>query len=151
MYEPFDANEFVDTLVNASIIAPLEVYNYLSKVIGTKFHEYRENSNLSLRDIYAAEKVSTAVVSDFENGKKLPRVETLIRLLNLVNMPYAEVFNSEILPSNIPNKSSIATRICKIQDCQYPAVKEILLTYGFNRREIEDIIQYMDFLVSKRK
>lgn len=151
MYEPFDANEFVDTLVNTSIIAPLEVYNYLSKVIGTKFHEYRENSNLSLRDIYAAEKVSTAVVSDFENGKKLPRVETLIRLLNLVNMPYAEVFNSEILPSNIPNKSSIATRICKIQDCQYPAVKEILLTYGFNRREIEDIIQYMDFLVSKRK
>ena len=151
MYEPFDANELVDTLVNANIIEPLEVYNYLSKVIGTKFHEYRESSNLSLRDIYAAEKVSTAVVSDFENGKKLPRIETLIRLLNLVNMPYAEVFNSEILPSNIPNKSSIATRICKIQDCQYPAVKEILLTYGFNRREIEDIIQYMDFLVSKRK
>ena len=25
MYEPFDANEFVDTLVNASIIAPLDV------------------------------------------------------------------------------------------------------------------------------
>lgn len=151
MYEPFDANEFVDTLVNASIIAPLDVYNYLSKVIGTKFHEYRVNSNLSLRDIYAAEKVSTAVVSDFENGKKLPRVETLIRLLNLVNMPYSEVFNSKILPSNIPSKSSIATRICKIQDCQYPAIKEILLTYGFNRREIEDIIQYMDFIVSKRK
>lgn len=127
--------------------SPADVYRYIANVIGSTFHEYRENSKLSLRDIYNVEKVSMAVVSDLENGKKLPRVETLLRLLNLVKMPYSALFNADILPNNSP----VATRIGKIQDAKYPDVRELLLVNGFSNREVDEITMFIDFIVSKRK
>lgn len=134
-------------VLNLDNNSPADVYSYISNVIGSTFHEYRENSKLSLRDIYNAEKVSMAVVSDLENGKKLPRVETLIRLLNLVKMPYSDVFNNDILPDNSP----VNTRFMKIQNTKYPDIKELLLVNGFSNKEIEQITLFMDFIVSKRK
>lgn len=133
--------------LNLNNITPAELYSYISRIVGSQFRSYRENSGLSLRDIYNTEKVSMAVVSDLENGKKLPRVETLIRLLNLVKMPYSALFNADILPNNSP----VATRIGKIQDTKYPDIKELLLVNGFSNKEIEQITLFMDFIVSKRK
>ncbi len=133
--------------LNLNNITPAELYSYISRIVGSQFRSYRENSGLSLRDIYNTEKVSMAVVSDLENGKKLPRVETLIRLLNLVKMPYSALFNADILPNNSP----VATRIGKIQDAKYPDIKELLLVNGFSNKEIEQITLFMDFIVSKRK
>ncbi len=133
--------------LNLNNITPAELYSYISRIVGSQFRSYRENSGLSLRDIYNTEKVSMAVVSDLENGKKLPRVETLIRLLNLVKMPYSALFNADILPSNSP----VATRIGKIQDTKYPDIKELLLVNGFSNKEVDEITLFIDFVVSKRK
>ena len=50
-----------------------------------------------MREIYRRENISIAVVSDMETGKKLPRIETLIKLMELVEMPYEELFSAELV------------------------------------------------------
>lgn len=129
----------------------VELLNYLVNTIGCKLHDYRVKSGLSLRDINRPEKISMTVISDLENGKKMPKFDTLLRLMEIVEMPYTEVFNPDILP----NKPSVsAVRVGLIQGSNVDNnddLKELLLSRNFTYKEIEDIIQYMAFLKSKRK
>ena len=140
--------------INLENVSPKEQYQYMARAIGNEFHEYREKSGLSLRTIYNDEKISVAVISDLENGKKLPRVETLLRLMHKVKMPYDSVLSAKL----ILQKNTAAKRIGKIQESYFEqeqgefcvSLKKILLAAGYNRREIEDIFKYMDFIASKR-
>lgn len=139
MFSPYNSKE----------MTPNELYAYLTKVIGREFHEYREKKGLSLRDIYIPEKISMAVISDLENGKKMPRVETLIRLMNIVDMPYSCLFNAKKLPKTMQTAS---TRIALVQGSNYlnDDLAELLLQKGYNHKEIEMIAQFMNFVKFQR-
>ena len=52
----------------------------------------RVEKNISIRDLNGLSRVSTAVVSDVENGVSLPRIEILVRLALAMNIPLNELF-----------------------------------------------------------
>lgn len=136
-------------LNSANEISACETSQYLTNIIGCKLHDYREASGLSLRDINRPTKISMTVISDLENGKKMPKFETFLRLMRIVGMPYTEVFNADILPQKTP-KSASAIRVGLIQD-KDDVLRGILLSHNFTYKEIEDIFLYMEFIKSKRK
>lgn len=123
----------------------MSIYEHITRMIGESFKNYRTNSKLSMRDIYKDEKISIATISDLENGKKLPRVETLITLLQKVGMPLDRVFNDKILPiSSFGIVSVRASRDWKHE------IRNDLIESKFLPNEIDEIIRYIDYIKANR-
>lgn len=117
-------------------------YQSLSGKIGAKFKQYRLKSGLSLRDIYKDEQISIALISDLEAGKKLPRMETLVRLCNKVGMPLDEVFSARITPTRmdlLTGENDIETKI-----------RTVLTNGNFSSSFADDLIEYFEFLKTKQ-
>lgn len=123
-----------------------DTYTYIVRYIGNEFKKYRKKSGLSLRDIYSDKKISMAVVSELENGKKLPRFETLLQLMSLVDMPFNAILNDIVLPSNITKNQSDNT-ISKSDD----EIREMLLLHGYSHKEIDEVFKYMHYITTQRK
>ena len=117
-------------------------YDSLSENIGKKFKQYRLKAGLSLRDIYREEQISIALISDLEAGKKLPRMETLVRLCNKVGMPLDEVFSARITPTRmdlLTGENDIETKI-----------RTVLTNGNFSSSFADDLIEYFEFLKTKQ-
>lgn len=117
-------------------------YDSLSENIGKKFKQYRLKAGLSLRDIYRDEQISIALISDLEAGKKLPRMETLVRLCNKVDMPLDEVFSARITPTRmglLTGENDIETKI-----------RTVLTNGNFSSSFADDLIEYFEFLKTKQ-
>ena len=123
-----------------------ENYFYLTKKIGELFKKYRNNSNLSMRDIYKDEKISIATISDMENGKKLPRVETLLNLMHKVKMPLDKVFIKDILPPT--DKSAVFGMPQKLNWKQ--VIRNGLVESKFLPTEIDEILRYIEYIKTNR-
>lgn len=122
-------------------------YWYIVRKIAEKFKEYRNKSGLSLRDIYEDKKISSmAVVSELENGKKLPKLKTLLKLMSLVEIPFDEVFSSNVLPTKATKKQSGNT-VSKSDDDE---MRDTLMAHGYDSKEIDDILKYMNYVKSQR-
>ena len=117
-------------------------YNSLSENIGKKFKQYRLKAGLSLRDIYREEQISIALISDLEAGKKLPRMETLVRLCNKVGMPLDEVFSARITPTRM----DLLTGENDIEN----KIRTVLTNGNFSSSFADDLIEYFEFLKTKQ-
>lgn len=124
----------------------MSIYLQITERIGELFKLYRDNLNLSMRDIYRDEKISIATVSDMESGKKLPRIETLINLMQKVKMPLNKVFSNDVLPNNyngvqfgIPQKLSWKQ-----------IIKNDLVESKFLPAEIDEILRYIEYIKTNR-
>ncbi len=116
-------------------------YDSLSENIGKKFKQYRLKAGLSLRDIYREEQISIALISDLEAGKKLPRMETLVRLCNKVGMPLDEVFSSRITPSRVDLIAGGQSTEDKM--------RTILLNDNIPTSLADELVKYFEFLKTK--
>ena len=59
---------------------------------GEYFNYTREQKGLSLRELSKKTNISIALISLLENGDKLPRIETIIRLVLALVIPFNEIF-----------------------------------------------------------
>lgn len=116
-------------------------YDSLSENIGKKFKQYRLKAGLSLRDIYREEQISIALISDLEAGKKLPRMETLVRLCNKVGMPLDEVFSSRITPSRVD--------LIAGEQSTEDKMRTILLNDNIPTSLADELVKYFEFLKTK--
>lgn len=139
-------NNAMEVKMTKETITAEQICTYLANKMGDDFRIQRENMDISLRDIYRDEKISAGVVTDFEKGRKFPRVENIIKLYQYINMPLDEVFNPKILPPTIKNKRM---KLCGDIDLNLD-LKELLMSKGYNGKEIDDIIQYAEFVKHKR-
>lgn len=115
--------------------------------LGTYFHHVRETVNkLSLRELYKKSGVSIALISAFEDGKKLPRIETIIKLMTVLDIPYKEVFGHKL--AGMDFLFEVNQRIKLGTD---NPLRQFLSTQGFDKDEIKDIIKYTDFIKYRRK
>ncbi len=124
----------------------MSIYLQITECIGELFKLYRDNSNLSMRDIYRDEKISIATVSDMESGKKLPRVETLINLMQKVKMPLNKVFSNDVLPDYYNGvQFGIPQRLNWKQ-----IIKNDLIENKFLPNEIDEILRYIEYIKTNR-
>lgn len=124
----------------------MSIYLQITERIGELFKLYRDNLNLSMRDIYRDEKISIATVSDMESGKKLPRIETLINLMQKVKMPLNKVFSNDVLPNNYNGvQFGIPQKLNWKQ-----VIKNDLIENKFLPNEIDEILRYIEYIKANR-
>ena len=82
--------------------APFDKYSeFITKTIGIEVNMARCKYNLSVRNFAKDIGVSSTVVSDLENGTKIPRMETILRILWALNIPFEHIFAERILPPKV--------------------------------------------------
>ena len=105
----------------------------------------REQKGLSLRELSRQTNISIALISLLENGDKLPRIETLIRLVLALEIPFGEVFGHK---SNGMDFTYNREKVVKRDD---EALRKALLRLGCNKDDIKDIMEFIEFKIFMQK
>ena len=118
-----------------------KLYSNLCKQYGEYFNYVREQKGLSLRELSRQTNISIALISLLENGDKLPRIETLIRLVLALEIPFGEVFGNK---SNGMEFTYNREKVVKRDD---EALRKALLRLGCNKDDIKDIRKFIKFKI----
>lgn len=101
--------------------------------VGILFSEKRRERGLSVRGLSRSSGVSSTVISDLENAKKLPTIKIIIKLCLALKMDLDEVLNSLTVAIN-PDKPSLAI---------------VLADYGYTKKQVAKIIDYIEYVKGK--
>lgn len=105
----------------------------------------RKRKKLSLRHMYECTNVSIALISDFENGNKIPRLETIIRLATYLGINMYKLFGTKLCPER-PLKDKLPPR----NDEKY-VIWDTLKYLNFTDSECKEFLNYVQYIKSKRK
>ena len=111
-----------------------ELYEKTAKVLGGLINQYRTAKGLSYRQLSSKTGISIALLSDTENGHKIPRFETIIRVINTLDIPMNKVFSANI----IPMKETRST----------DTLDKILYSKGLTKADVNFINEYIKFKTS---
>lgn len=121
-----------------------ETYASMCRRIGEYINYVRENKGISLRELYRRTNISIAVLSDIENGQKLPRYETLIKLALALGIPLEFLFGTKFAPSFKYNDKSVKKPRAD------ESIRNTFLNAGFSKDETKEIMNFIEFTKSKR-
>ncbi len=122
-----------------------ETYESMCRRIGEYINYVRENKGISLRELYRRTNISIAVLSDLENGQKLPRYETLIKLCIALEIPLEFIFGAKFVPLfRFNDKSGVKT------PRSHDIIRNTFLNAGFNKDETKEIMNFVEFIKYKR-
>lgn len=135
-----------------------DTYRGITTKIGMLIKKAQEKQGISLRKLYEDTSISIAVVSDMIHGVKTPRVETLIKLMFLLKVPFESIFNKDILPEDVNKIEEIESLNPEEMfynrlgtkntfKCQ---LKELLAKGNYNPNEIEKIVTFAEFIEHSR-
>ncbi len=119
------------------------IYSQMCLYAGEYINHVRKKEGISLRELYRQTNISIAVLSDLENGLKMPRLETLIKLAVTLGIPLDILFE-KILPKQ---------RLYMCNDSSYRddnSVRTSLLNEGCSKDEVKEIMNFVEFTKSKR-
>lgn len=117
--------------------------------IGEHFEYCRKQKGLTLRALAKETRTSVAVISDFENGNKIPRFDTLVKLVLRLDIPFNEVFGNKFFPpptfmiSNNKENNKIKRNDDKM--------RSIFFDLGYTKKEVREILLFLDFIKTKRE
>ena len=119
------------------------------KKIGVFFFNKRKARGIIIKDLNIMTGIGTAVISDLENKKSMPRLETLIRLCEVLEVPTSEMFDemkkgAEKLNNN--SKVIIDDTVNKYND-----LSSFLASQDYTKEEVADIVSYTKFLEFKKQ
>lgn len=100
--------------------------------LGTFIVANRHRKKLTQKEVNKKSHVSLAVIADLENCKSMPRIETLVRISSALEININEVF--EVMKYN------------KSKNIDEPYKASILASFGYDKYEVELILQFMRFI-----
>lgn len=118
------------------------------KKIGVFFFNKRKARGIIIKDLNFMTGIGTAVISDLENKKSMPRLETLIRLCEVLEVPTSEMFDEmKKGAENLNNNSKVI-----IDDTvnKYDDLSSFLASQDYTKEEVADIVSYAKFLEFKK-
>lgn len=113
--------------------------------VGSYFKDLRQQKKLSIRDLSERSKVSTAVISDLENLRSLPRTEVLLKLAYGLDIKVEALFSH--MYSDIPE------RVFDLSNKKNKSIslENIITQQGLNSIDTKDVLKYIEFLKFKSK
>lgn len=106
---------------------------------GEYFNYTREQKGLSLRELSKKTNISIALISLLENGDKLPRIETIIRLVWALGIPFNEIFGRKATGLEFSSKPQKVT----VRDDE--VLRNTLLKMGCDKDYVKDILEFIDY------
>lgn len=116
----------------------------MCRLAGQYVAETRNKQKISCRELYKRTKISISVQSDLETGKRMPRIETLIKLMIALNIPLDSFFGSELISSNFDKKS---------ESDKLPEEKSLriqLSKMGYSNIEVKEILLFLKYIRIKK-
>lgn len=116
--------------------------------IGAFIANKRNEKNITIRELNKITGVSIGVISDLENAKSMPRVETLIKLAEALEISLSLIFeNMKPAAQKISNSSKIIPDDMN----KYDKISTLLAGLSYAKEEITDIISYIKFTDYKKQ
>lgn len=116
--------------------------------IGAFIANKRNEKNITIRELNKITGVSIGVISDLENAKSMPRVETLIKLAEALEISLSLIFEN-MKPAT--QKTSNKSKIIPDDMNKYDKISTLLAGLSYAKEEITDIISYIKFTDYKKQ
>ena len=116
--------------------------------IGAFIANKRNEKNITIRELNKITGVSIGVISDLENAKSMPRVETLIKLAEALEISLSLIFEN-MKPAT--QKTSNSSKIIPDDMNKYDKICTLLAGLSYAKEEITDIISYIKFTDYKKQ
>lgn len=117
------------------------ICNVVLHKLSAFFKEKRKEKNISLRMFSKVSGVSTAVISDFENEKYLPKLDILIKFALALDMEFNDLLSAMAFDS--------ATIETPDKDLCEAAFTTYLSSKGVKTKDMTEILDFIDFKISK--
>ncbi len=117
------------------------IYKNLCFLYGEYFNYIREQKGLSLRDLSKQTGVSIALISLLENGDKLPRIETLIRLVLALGIKFSEIFGHKSAGLDF----HFARKPIPAHQRDDEILRTTLLKMGCDKDDLKEILAFIEF------
>ena len=123
----------------------------IGRLLGRMLVSKREALGYTQKDLVKKAKVSMTVLSDIENGRKIPRVETIVKLAQVVEIPLTDIFNQAILPADLSTQRGInSNEKAKCNPESLSSIDEFLLRDGFSKSDINYILDFIEYRRERR-
>ena len=116
--------------------------------IGAFIANKRNEKNITIRELNKITGVSIGVISDLENAKSMPRVETLIKLAEALEISLSLIFEN-MKPAT--QKTSNKSKIIPDDMNKYDKISTLLAGLSYAKEDITDIISYIKFTDYKKQ
>ena len=118
-----------------------ECTKVITKAIGAYVNEVRTQKDISIRKLSKEINVSSTVISDFENGTKIPRMETIIKIVWALDIPLNKVFGRRALPVAIFNSNTGKEGM---------SLTQLLAQEGLSMQDTKEVLDYIEFRKYKK-
>lgn len=101
-----------------------------------KLKKARNDKNMSIRAFSELSGVSTAVISDFENAKYLPKMDILVRFALTLDITINELLSTMKPDDEVEEAVKVDGN---------SLLKTFFIAHGIDDKDIDEIIEFMEF------
>ena len=119
------------------------------KQVGVFIYNQRKKRGVTIRDLNIMTGVGTAVISDLENTKSMPRIETLLRICEVLEISFSDLFDHMKLGNVMTdNHHAIVT---DYPMNKYDKLSSFVAGLDYTKEEVADIVSYTKYLDFKKQ
>ena len=119
------------------------------KQVGVFIYNQRKKRGVTIRDLNIMTGVGTAVISDLENTKSMPRIETLLRICEVLEISFSDLFDHMKLGNVMTdNHHAIVT---DYPMNKYDKLSSFVAGLDYTKEEVADIVSYIKYLDFKKQ
>lgn len=119
------------------------------KRVGVFIYNQRKARGVTIKDLNLMTGVGTAVISDLENTKSMPRIETLLRICEVLDISYSDLFDHMKLGTARTDDDSVL--VTDNPKNKYDTVSSFVAGLDYTKEEVADIVSYMKYIDFKKQ
>ena len=116
--------------------------------IGSFIHNRRKEKGVLIKDLNIMTGVGTAVISDLENAESMPRIETLLRICEALEISFPTLFEQM---KHVTADELKGSKIVIDNTNKYDRLSTYMAGLGFSKEDVADIVSYARFIDFKKK
>lgn len=119
--------------------------------IGVFIYNQRKKRNVTIKDLNKMTGVGTAVISDLENQKSMPRVETLLRISEALDIPNTLLFEHMKLVTTALCHGSVVHHADRIfASNKYDQLATFVAGLDYSKEDVAEVVSYLKYLDYKK-
>ena len=119
------------------------------KQVGVFIYNQRKKRGVTIKDLNIMTGVGTAVISDLENTKSMPRIETLLRICEVLEISFSDLFDHMKL-GNVRTDDNCVL-VTDYQMNKYDKLSSFVAGLDYTKEEVADIVSYTKYLDFKKQ
>lgn len=118
--------------------------------VGVFIYNQRKQKNITIKDLNIMTGVGTAVISDLENQKSMPRVETLLRISEALEIPNTLLFEHMKLVTTAIGNGSVAHADTISVSNKYDQLATFVAGLDYSKEDVAEVVSYLKYLDYKK-